>query len=688
MNTVKSLESSTASLYQLGDLTVDTAAVRVARGETVIPLQKLSFDLLVALIEAAPAVATTDYLLQRVWPGLVVGFETITQRVALLRAALGDDPKQARYIAVVRGRGYRLTVSVERLSFIPPPVGALERVPNAGPTTPAASRAAESPLTLGGDAGRRFAWKRGLWRFLPVAVVGTLLLLFAGWHADHRAAMPSQEIADPPARIPSFNPPSASIAVLPFVDMSAAKDEEYFADGLTEEVINQLARVADFKVMARTTSFFYKGKQVTVSEIGRSVNVAYVLEGSVRKAGQFLRITVQLIRCDDGYHVWSNTYNKTHDDVLQIEDEIASSVAGMLYQTIHPSDLQLAEGAQPARATQDRDRDGGTSNANAYDLFLRGMKAYDGPEDGPANYETAIEDFNQAIRLDPHYALAHTRKATALLRLLIVADSGNLAIRRQNHQQARNEAIRAIDFAPDLGEAHLALALTYDFGEVDLAASARECSLAAALSPGSAWVLRNCGLIAAEIGHFGYANHVLRLALILDPVNPKTQMTLIEGLIDARLFDEALRLLQERRRTDPTSVSTASSLAEVLFALGRTSEISSVCNDSNVGFDELGKVWCEALAHIGMNRQTEAKTAVRRFAAMSGLRFPYSIARLEALLHNRAAALRMLSMAERKSDVMIAWLRTDWQLDSLRDEPQFKAIEARLHFAEADRYLK
>ncbi len=413
-----------------------------------------------------------------------------------------------------------------------------------------------------------------------------------------------------------------------------------------------------------------------------------MLEGSVRKNDQVLCITVQLVRCDDGYQVWSNTYNRTHDDVLQIEDEIAASVTSTLYQSIHLSSSHTAAGPQALHGKDERARGGGTSNAHAYDLFLRGVQAYEAPEDQSANYRTAIEEFDQAIGLDPYFALAHSRKATALLRLIIVSESDDLASRRRHHQQARTEARRAIDIAPDLAEAHLALALTYIFGEVDLAEAARECSLAAALSPGSAWVLRNCGLIAAEIGHSDYAIRALRLALNLDPLNFRSKMVLIEGLMDARMFDEALRLLQEMRRTDPKSEWAASSLIEVLLAVGRSSEMLAVCNDPKVVFDGLDRLRCAAMAHIGMKHQTEAEADVRQFLAAGGDRFPYSIARFEALLHHRTAAIRMLSIAERKPDVMMAWLKTDWQLDSLRDVPQFKAIEARLHFSEADRYLQ
>jgi len=685
----KSHEPDAAIVYRVGDLTVDTAAVRVSRGETEIPLPNLSFDLLLALIEAAPALASTDYLLQRAWPGLVVGVETVTQRVALLRAALGDDPKQPRYIAVVRGRGYRLTAPVERLDPHAQSIEVIDGVAAAHPKTPETREFVESPLSSDRAAERRSVWRAGTWPLLLIAILGTLLVVAViSRQGAQKAAAPAPGPAMASGSASSSTRLAMSIAVLPFVDFSEKKDEEYFAEGLAEEVINQLTRIPDLQVMARTSSFYYKGKSATVAEIGRALNVAYVLEGSVRKDEQFLRITVQLVRSDDGYHVWSSTYNKAHDDVLQIEDEIASSVTAALYRTIHSSDVRLAADPEKPRGGDERNPGGGTSNASAYDLFLRAMQVIEASEAGPADYRTAIEEFGQAIALDPHYALARSRKASALLRLLIVSQSDDLASRRRLHQQSRTEANRAIEIAPDLGEAHLALALTYEFGEVDLAAAARECSLAAALSPGSAWVQRNCGVIAADIGHDDYAMRAFHQVLNLDPLNPYSKMLFIEVLKDERKFDQALPLLQEMRRTDPAAGWTASSLIEVLFATGRFSEILPVCSDPKNGFDDLDRTGCVTFAYIGMNRQTEAEAELRQYIAKGGDRSPYGVARYEALLHHPAAALRMLALAERKEDVMMAWLKTDWQLDSLRDEPQFKAMEARLHFAEADRYLQ
>jgi TolB-like protein/DNA-binding winged helix-turn-helix (wHTH) protein/Tfp pilus assembly protein PilF len=680
----KSHEPDAPAVYRVGDLTVDTGAIRVLRGEAEIPLPNLSFELLLALIEAAPSLATTDYLLERAWPGLVVGVETITQRVALLRAALGDDPKQPRYIAVVRGRGYRLTAPVERLEWRAQSIELIDSISGANPD---ASRSAPSPLSRGGAADKRFVRKAWFWPLLLIAIVGTPLVVSVTASQRARKVIgPAHGAVVPSAGPSSDTRPPMSIAVLPFLDFSESKDEEYLAEGLSEEVINQLTRIPDFRVMARTSSFYYKGKAATVAEIGRALNVAYVLEGSVRKDEQFLRITVQLVRCDDGYHLWSSTYNKTHNDVLQIEDEIASSVTAALYQTIHSSNAHPATVAHAIQGNDERSLGGGTSNANAYDLFLRAMQIYEAPQAGPADYRTAIQEFDQAIRLDPQYALARSRKAAALLRLLIVADEP--ASRRKLHQQSRTEASRAIDIAPDLGEAHIALALTNEFGEVDLAEAARECSLAAALSPGSAWVQRNCGLTAAEIGHADYATRAFRVALELDPLNPQNDIEFIETLEDARRFDEALRLLQQLRKTDPASVWAASSLAEVLFAVGRSGEIMPLCKDPKVDFDNSDRIGCAVLAHIGMNRQAEAETELRQFAVVGRDKFPFTMACYEALLQHRDAAISMLLVAERKRDPMMVWLKTKWQLDSLRDDPKFKAIEARLHFPEADRYLQ
>jgi TolB-like protein len=190
-----------------------------------------------------------------------------------------------------------------------------------------------------------------------------------------------------------------SIAVLPFVDMSEKKDQEYFSDGLSEELIDMLSKVSELHVPARTSSFYFKGKQVTIADVAKALGVAHVLEGSVRKSGNTLRITAQLIRVDNGYHVWSDTYDRKLEDIFKVQDEIADAVVTALR-------VHLLTGQQRSAKSELH-----TENLEAYDLYLKGKQSYN--QAAAAGYQRAITAFQAAIALDPNYAAAYADLALA-----------------------------------------------------------------------------------------------------------------------------------------------------------------------------------------------------------------------------------------------------------------------------------
>ena len=218
--------------------------------------------------------------------------------------------------------------------------------------------------------------------------------------------------------------PPNSIAVLPFIDLSELKDQEYFSDGLSEELIGLLTKISGLRVPARTSSFYFKGKQATIGEIAQALHVAHVLEGSVRKVGNAVRITVQLIQADNGYHLWSENYDRTLDDIFKVQDEIAGAV-------VHALKVTLLDTQLPARQT--------TTNAEAYQLYLRGRYHWNRRSAG--DFRKAIAYFEQAIASDPGYALAYSGLADCYGLLPIYDRSANAAaLARQARQAARKAA--------------------------------------------------------------------------------------------------------------------------------------------------------------------------------------------------------------------------------------------------------
>jgi transcriptional activator of cad operon len=360
--------NGTASRFRIDDLDIDVGKAEVTRGGEKIALPKLSFDLLLALITAAPAIVTNDDLLQQVWPGLLVSPESVAQRVKLLRSAIGDDSQQPRYILGVRGRGYRLIPVVERCnSSLPTSDAANPLVKHLSATTPGEPISQTS--TFKGSNGRR---KRVV---IAAAVLAAVCAVVGvGWHYWPF----SHTVQDTVAMT------DRSIAVLPFVDMSEKKDQEYFADGMAEEIIDLLVKVPGLRVIGRTSSFQFKGKTEDLRSIGVKLGAAYVLEGSVRKSGDRVRVTTQLVDSRNGTPRWSQTFDQDFSEVLKLQDAIATKVVREVENDAFFSEIV-------SRKT--------LRNPEAYTAFLQGIHAKERADQQSG--EQAVGDFQRALDLDP-----------------------------------------------------------------------------------------------------------------------------------------------------------------------------------------------------------------------------------------------------------------------------------------------
>jgi TolB-like protein len=278
----------------------------------------------------------------------------------------------------------------------------------------------------------------------PVAVVAASLVAvsIAGlvayrlWLPGHQAIAPAPAVAVGTPATVTAEPviPEKSVAVLPFVDMSEKKDQEYFSDGMSEELIDMLTKIPDLKVPARTSSFYFKGKQATIADIAKALGVAHVLEGSVRKSGKTLRVTAQLIRMDNGYHMWSQTYDRNVKDIFKVQDEIATAVVEALK-------AQLLPAQQAARAHR-------TANTEAYSEYLIGRQFYNQRSD--EGFRRALIAYRKAIALDPGYAAAYAGLAMSEA---LLADSTGDAV---SVQQAVADAESAVTRAPDLADSYAA----------------------------------------------------------------------------------------------------------------------------------------------------------------------------------------------------------------------------------------
>ena len=329
------MEHPTTTVLCIGDWRIDPKSSEISRDGEIARVEARTMRLLLCLAEHAGEVVSIDDLLGQVWPDVTVSQDSVYQAVTSLRRLLGDDPKQPAYIATVPRLGYRMVATVgpwiSQSDQARGQAGA-SQISDGQHATPAAIDAPafgrRRRVGFTGFGFRGAGWIAGA--ALCIALVGAFLLHGKIANGDHLNGN-SLNNNQAPAVAPQ---PKNSIAVLPFLDLTEGMKEEEFADGMTEELIDKLSKIPNFRVPAPTSSFYFKDKQIPVADIARTLGVAYVLDGSVRKSGGRLRVAARLIRAESGYVIWSETYDRPLGDILMIQDDIAGEVAKALRASI------------------------------------------------------------------------------------------------------------------------------------------------------------------------------------------------------------------------------------------------------------------------------------------------------------------------------------------------------------------
>jgi TolB-like protein/DNA-binding winged helix-turn-helix (wHTH) protein/Tfp pilus assembly protein PilF len=680
---------------------LDPESGDLERGGARIRLQEQPVQVLQELIAHAGRVVPREQLIALLWPKGVVDFDTgLNTVVRKLRSALGDTSETPRYIETLPRRGYRfigaldpgpeatpgapavLPVStpsgaspgpaptLHRESTVPPEAGLA--APGAMPSghEPTARDEATSSTAMTIASARRPRLP-ALALIAALAVATLLSGVYALWRARSGASITSAPVQAPsqsglPATVAptgaiAFSPPPHSIAVLPFVNMSGDPNQQYFSDGLTEELLNSLSRIDELQVAARTSSFSFQGEHPDLTTVAHKLNVASVLEGSVRRSGHTVRVTAQLNNAVTGFHIWSQTYDRDLGDVLRLQTEIATAVAEALK-------IKLLGD------TAGRIELGGTRNPAAYDAYLRSASAYWHVVSASDN-ESVRAGYEEAVRLDPNFSLAHAGWSLALGAYGELFAHGPAV--DDFYRQARAHALKAVALAPELAEGHLALAVGYE-RSLDFAGASDEFQRALTLAPNNVRVLRDYGQFAAQMGRTDAGIAAARRAVALDPLNVESHGFLSDALFSARRYDEALAAQQDSLSLGPKDPRWPAGAGPMYYALGDFEKMRTVCE--GVGEADRNLQDCLALAYHKLGRQADAETALARFKALGGNAGAYGYATIYAQWGNTPKALEWLETALRLRDPQLVSLKTDPLLDPLRQEPRFKAIERELKF--------
>jgi TolB-like protein/DNA-binding winged helix-turn-helix (wHTH) protein len=620
-----------------GSFEVDLASGELRRQGRKIRLQDQPFRLLALLLERAGEVVTREELRDKLWPAdTFVDFDhSLNTAVRKLREALGDSAETPRYIETLAKRGYR---------FVAP-------VTEPGPTAqPGPSTGAQVPSLPPANRARLPASARGA--LVVVAVVCTTALVT--YWAPRRPGPRTR----PGRRL--------TLAVLPFDNLSGDLNQEYLSDGLTEEMITQLARLQPdrLRVTARSSTSKYKRAAGDIGRLRQELGADYVLEGSLRRAGERVRVTVQLIQAVDQTHVWAQTYDRDLRDVLVLQSEIARAVAAATALSLTPDAHARLARARPVHAESHLD-------------YLRGRYFFWNRR-SEAGVRQALGYFQRSIAADPDYAPAYSGLADCYMSLGASSVVGGLPP-RQAMPEAKAAALRALQIDPTLAEAHNSLANVHLLYDWDLAASEKEFRRAIELDPDFTTAHHWYSHTLMVLGRTEESLAESQRALELEPMHLVINGHLGWHYYYARQYDQAIEQYRKTLELDPAPLfqryaawaylqrgkhREAIDALRVALGAGRNPPVEG----------ELG----HALAVAG--RRAEALAVLEGLRQLSATRYvsPYSVALVHAGLGDRDQAFAWLDKAyDERSDYM-PYLKLEPMLDGLRSDPRFDALVRRV----------
>ena len=480
-------------------------------------------------------------------------------------------------------------------------------------------------------------------------VVGALALLGFAYFALRGFAISTRTTASLPASAAQSAIPENSIAVLPFVNMSSDKEQEYFSDGLTEQMIDLLGQLPDLRVTARTSSFYFKDKNETIASIAKQLKVAYVLEGSVRKAGKHLRITAQLIRADSGYHLWSQTYDREYKDIFAVQDDIAKEVVKVLQ-------VKLAT-RTPAPGSR------GTTNTEAYNQYLLAQQYYrHGSQDGNLH---AVAAYEKAIALDPHYAAAYAGLSLAKAWVADAAGDANAI------QRAALDADKAIALAPDDALGYAARGYIRSNWLWNWSGALSDIEKALSLDPHNSEVQRRYGLVLYDVGRTPEAIAATKQATDLDPLSGRAWINLGFYSMQIKDYAAAEAALARALALEPASEVGLSNLGALQLVRGRADQsLVTYSKINDVAFRLAGV----AMAEHSLGHEVESLQALRELAGNHAREAAYQIAQVHAWRGETDEAFQWLKRAYEQKDGGLSGLRGDPLMTALRADPRFNAM--------------
>jgi TolB-like protein/DNA-binding winged helix-turn-helix (wHTH) protein/Tfp pilus assembly protein PilF len=644
--------SSNPRQIRFGAFEVDLRSSEMRKSGMRLKLAEQPFRILAMLLENPGEMVTRDELRERLWPGdTFVDFDHgLNNAVLRLREALGDSSEHSRFVETVPRRGYRFIAPVEEVtrpdarkpdSESPKPVNGSGHLAAGRASVPPSIRISSLSLT------KRTLFIAGLVT-LATALFAVVTLHFV------RAG----SAVDPRAR------PLQSLVVLPFENLSEDKDQQYFTDGMTDELTAHLAKIRQLRVISRTSAMGYKGTHKTLSEIARDLNVDAIVEGTVLRSGNRVRITAELVQVSTDRHLWAETYESPIGDVLALQSQVATAIANEIRVNLTPEEQRSLANSRPV-------------SAEAYENYLKGRYYWN--KRSEEGLRKAIEYFQAATEKEPGYALAFAGLADcySIIGSAIIGDVSAQEVAAK----ARAAALKATQLDPALAEAQTSLATVRFNYDWDWNAASTGFQRSIELNPGYATAYQRYSLYLMAMGRTQESLFQMNRARDLDPLSISTNFSLGWRLFMARQYDQAIEQLRNTLEMDPNFALPRSVLGQAyerkgLYpqAISELQKAVTVSHGSPAMLGALGHAWASA------GNKAEAEKILVQMNEASKTRYvsPFYVAMVYAGLHQDDNALAWLDKAYNDRSNAVIFLKVDQAFDGLRSNARFQALLTRL----------
>jgi len=632
------------SAIEFGDgFILDFRAYELRRSGQLLKLEPTPFGILALLLEQRGGLVTRQQIVERIW-GAGVFLDTdnsINGAIRKIRLVLNDDPEQPRFIQTVTGRGYRFVAAIAESE---PETAAA--TPRLAVVSPAQSEKAIEPAP---SSLRRL---RPAVTFVASLILMTLLALWLVPAISHRTAATG---------------PIRSLAVLPLDNLSGDSSQDYFADAMTDELITDLAKVGALRITSRTTVTLYRHTHKTLPEIARELNVDGIVEGSIARSGERVRITAQLIHASSDRHIWADTYEGDLGDVLRLQSDVAQAITQQVRAQLTP---ELKQQFSAARQV----------DPGAYEAYLKGRYyIYNQDFTDPVSLNQAKANFEEALRKDPNFSSAYSGLAETYI-CLVFFGKGQITA-ADGYRSARNAVQKALELDPNNGEAYDALGeLNWD-ADLDWNAAERSFDKAIALAPSFSCAHEDRAMLMALMGRRDEALTELEKSKQIDPGPDSVG---VESAVYLQLRDwEHLREWSlVRLASDPNRSDVHSDLGTAYEGTGKLLEaIAEYEKAVELSNGDLGPVASLGHAYAAIGRRADAEKILRDIEqkSKSGKASPYLAATIYAGLGQKDKAFELIEKAYREKSLDVAWaLGSDLRTDNLRSDPRFQNLLRRV----------